>query len=446
MRVQTIVCLVLLAAACCRADIINLTDGTKVEGKIRKTSDGWAVTQKDGTVVSVDADKVASIEASRSPDAISVAEDRLASLRRVAEHLTDLQEIINRYQKFIADLGDQKVVAEAQADLKIWQVRADKGMVKLGDKWITSEEREQRREQAQSEAIPAKDLIANYKYKDASKILSQAVLDDPECATAWYLQGVLLYKQDQVQAARKAFEAANQVIPDHAPTLNNLAVIAWRQKQFVIAMNYYDRAMMAAPVAKEILDNVAEALNVVPPENQKAPVVLQGVKLFAEQDTELQKLAAQKGMYRWGATWVTANQLHELKAAEAKIKQQLDALQQQYDAIQMKIGQIDAEIDQNAREMTRLESQATFIDRNGNTIQMPLPQQYYQLKKDNDDLTQQKTPLQAQQQDLRNKAKDIQGGLPVPKYTGTQQLIGVDGTPVRGMVGSSPTTTSSQTN
>src|SRR5215469_7704289 len=103
MRVQTILCLVLLAAACCRADIINLTDGTKVEGKIRKTSDGWAVTQKDGTVVNVDADKVASIEASRSPDAISVAEDRLASLRRVAEHLTDLQDIISRYQKFIGD-------------------------------------------------------------------------------------------------------------------------------------------------------------------------------------------------------------------------------------------------------------------------------------------------------------------------------------------------------
>jgi tetratricopeptide (TPR) repeat protein len=446
MRVWTVLCLVLVAAGWCRGDVINLTDGTKVEGKIHKTSEGWAVTQKDGSVVNVDADKVASIEASRSPDAVSVAEDRLASLRRVAEHLTDLQDIIGRYQRFLADLGDQKVAAEAQADLKIWQDRQERGMVKLGDQWISSEEREKRREQAQSEAIPARDLIANYKYKDAAKILSQAVTDDPECATAWYLQGVLLYKQDQVQGARKSFEAVNQIIPDHAPTLNNLAVIAWRQKSFVVAMNYYDHAMMAAPVAKEILDNVAEALNVVPPENRKAPVVLEGVKLFAEQDTELQKLAAQKGMYRWGATWVTASQLQELKAAEAKIKQQLDALQQQFDAIQMKIGQIDGEIDQNNREMTRLQSQSIFIDRNGNTIQMPLPDQYYQLKKDNDSLAQQKEPLAAQQQDLRNKAKDIQGGLPVPKYTGTQQLIGVDGTPVRGTMGSSPTTTASQAN
>ena len=69
MRVWAVLCLVMLAAGWCRADIINLTDGTKVEGKIRKSADGWTVTEKDGTVVTVDADKVASIEASRSPDA-----------------------------------------------------------------------------------------------------------------------------------------------------------------------------------------------------------------------------------------------------------------------------------------------------------------------------------------------------------------------------------------
>jgi hypothetical protein len=150
----------MLAVGWCRADIINLTDGTKVEGKIRKSADGWTVTEKDGTVVTVDADKVASIEASRSPDAVSVAEDCLASLRRVAEHLTDIQDIIGRYQRFIADLGDQKVAAEAQDDLKVWQDRVDKGMVKLGDQWISSDEREKRRTQAQAEALPARDFTA----------------------------------------------------------------------------------------------------------------------------------------------------------------------------------------------------------------------------------------------------------------------------------------------
>src|SRR5579872_6183980 len=179
---------VLLFASCLRADVVILTDGSQVEGKIRKTTDGWAVTKSDGSVVIVDADKVASIQATRTADPVSVAKDRLESLRRVAGHSTDPQDIITRYKKFISEAGDVTVAADAQKDLEVWQDRLDKGMVKLGDQWITSDERERRRNLAQSEALPAKDLIAAYRYKEADKILQQAILDDPECATALYLQ------------------------------------------------------------------------------------------------------------------------------------------------------------------------------------------------------------------------------------------------------------------
>jgi Flp pilus assembly protein TadD len=446
MRVILAVIAVLLAGSWVSAEIVNLTDGTQLEGKIQKTSDGWTVTKSDGTVVAVDADKVASIEAIPTSNAVSIAKDRLESLRRVASHSLNVQDIINRYQIFIAQSGDPSVAAEAQKDLAVWQDRQDKGMVKLGDQWITADERERRRAAAETEALPAKDLIANYRYKDAGTLLQQAIIDDPQSAPALYLRGVLLYKQDQVMQARKSFEAVIPLVPDHAPTLNNLAVIAWRQKSFVVAMNYYDQAMMSAPVAKEILDNVAEALNVVPSENQAAPVVLQAVKLFAEQDAVLQKLAAMKGMYRWGATWVTAKQLEELKADEARVKQQLAALQQQSDAFQQKLSQIDAQIAQNKVEMDRLSAQSIFIDRNGNTIQMPLPDQYYALKRDNDSLTAQKQPFLQQQSDLRNKAKDVQAQIPVPRFTGVQQIIGVDGTPVHDTAGSDATTVPSQAN
>jgi len=319
-------------------------------------------------------------------------------------------------------------------------------MVKLGDAWITQEERERRRSQAETEAAPAKDLIDNYRYKEAAKILQQAIIDDPQSAPGLYLQGVLMYKQDQVGKARQSFEAVLPLIPDHAPTLNNLAVIAWRQKSFVVAMKYYDLAMMSAPVAKEILDNVAEALNVVPPENQAAPVVLQAVKLFAEQDAILQKLAATQDMYRWGATWVTSKQLEELKADEARVKQQMDAIQQQIDAIQLKLGQMDAEIDANQREMDRLSAQSIYVDRNGNTIQVPLPDQYYALKRNNDSLTAQKQPLLQQQNDLRGKMNDLQSQIPVPKFTGVQQIIGVSGTPTHDPTSAATTAPSNPSN
>ena len=424
------VIIVLLAGNWLSAEIVNLSDGTQVEGKIHKTGDGWTVTKSDGTVVTVSADKVVSIEASVNTSPGSVANDRLESLRRVADHSVDVQDIINRYQKFIAQSGDVSVASEAQKDLAVWQDRQEKKMVKLGDQWITPGERERRRAAAETEAAPARDMIANYRYKDAGKLLQQAILDDPQSAPALYLQGVLLYKQDQVSQSRRSFESVIKLVPDHAPTLNNLAVIAWRQKSFVIAMNFYDQAMMSAPVAKEVLDNVAEALNVVPSENQAAPVVLQAVKLFAEQDTTLQKVAAAQGMYRWGATWVTAKELEELKADEARVKQQLAALQLQIDAVQQKVTQIGDAINQNQVQMDRLSAQSVIIDRNGNTIQLPLPDQYYALKRDNDALTAQRQPLLQQQNDLRNRSRDVQSQIPVPKFTGVQQIIGVDGMPV----------------
>ncbi|MGD0463637.1 MAG: hypothetical protein ABSB74_14215 [Tepidisphaeraceae bacterium] len=446
MRFLPLLMIFLFAAVTVHADVINLTDGTKVEGKIQRTSDGWTVTQKDGTVQTVSADKVASIEASRGAQEVSVSEDRLASLRRVAEHLSDIQDIVSRYQKFVQQTGDQAVAAEANKDLRLWQERLDQGLVKLGDGWITIDERQRRQELAQSETMPAKDLIVNYRYKEADKILRQALQDDPECAMAAYLQGVALYNQDQVAQSRKAFEAANQFVPSHAPTLNNLAVIAWRQKSFVVAMNFYDQAMMSAPQTKEILDNVAEALNAVPDENKRAPVVLQAVALFAEQDALLQQAKRQQGLYRWGATWVMAKQLQELKAAEAKVKRELDNLQQQYDALQQQVGQIDSEIGANQREMDRVQASSTYVDRNGNTIQMPLPDVYDQLQRNNQKLAGDKQAIQERQNELKNRAKQVQQEIPVPKFTGMQRIIGVDGAPLRDLPGALPTTTNSQAN
>jgi Flp pilus assembly protein TadD len=446
MKAMAVVVALLFVVASVRADVVNLTDGTKVEGKIQKTSDGWTVTQTDGTVVAVSADKVASIQATRSAEDVSVAEDRLASLRRVADHLSDIPDIVSRYQKFIEQTGDQAVVAEANKDLQMWQGRLEQGLVKLGDRWITADERQRRRELAQSEAMPAADLITNYRYKEADKILQQALEDDPECAAALYLEGVMLYKQDQVSQARNAFEAASQLVPNHAPTLNNLAVIAWRQKSFVVAMNFYDQAMMSTPQAKEILDNVAEAINALPDANKKAPVALRGVELFAEQDALLQATAAQQGMYRWGATWVTAKQLQELKAAEAKVKQKLDDLQQQYDALQQKIGQIDSEMAANQREMDRLEASSTYIDLNGNVVHLPLPEVYFRMQRDNQKLADDKLNLRQQQDELKNRAKQAQQDIPVPKFTGTQRIIGVDAAPLRDLPAGEPTTMASHAN
>ena len=132
-------------AAAVQADIIYLKDGTSVEGKIHMTNDGWSVTKADGTVVNIDGDNVESIEASRGDANQSVAEDRLQSLRAATSHMSDLNDIIDHYQKFIKMTGDPTTLADATKDLQMWQSRLDQGMVKLGDQWISADERNQLR-------------------------------------------------------------------------------------------------------------------------------------------------------------------------------------------------------------------------------------------------------------------------------------------------------------
>src|SRR5690606_9331331 len=127
--------------------------------------------------------------------------------------------------------------------------------------------------------------------------------------------GVVYYRQDQLVPARRAFESVNASIPDHGPTLNNLAVILWRQNQHIGSLNYYDQAMIAAPADREILNNVAEALNALPANYRDNASAKRVLRRFQEQDVQLQAELAKSGLYRWGAAWVNQEQLEELKKA-----------------------------------------------------------------------------------------------------------------------------------
>ena len=431
---------VLAVAVAARGEIVTLDDGTRIEGHIRKTPDGWRITLSDGKTVLVPQEKVASIEVGNPSTRPAAAAEALASLRRAVEHSSDVPAIIKRYEDFIARNTDADVLQQAEQDLALWRQRQDQGLRKFGNDWITPQEQQQRQQLGQREAAQAADLMRQNRNTEADPLLQRALADDPENAAALYLQGVLLYKQDRVTDAKKAFEAANGAAPDYAPTLNNLAVINWRQKSFVAAMGFYDQAMNAAPQMREILDNVAEALHFLPPETRDAPVCRKAVDDFRAQDAALQTAMARQGLFRWGATWVNSAQMRILRDAEARIQKQVDDLSHQADAIDQKIAQIDADIDRNTREMRDLSPDGYIMDSNGTPVQLSMPPRYYDLQRDNEKLQRDKLALQGQQAQLRQKADQVrrqqEQQLPVMQFTGQQQIFGADTAPLRG----SPTT------
>jgi tetratricopeptide (TPR) repeat protein len=260
--------------------------------------------------------------------------------------------------------------------------------------------------------------------------VQQALDADPSNPAALYLRGVMLYSQQQIPAARKAFEAVNGLIIDHAPTLNNLAVVLWRQNQAIPALVYYDQGIAAAPVNRILLDNVAEALAALPDNQRKNAIAVKLFKHFTDQDTQLQSIMARSGMHRWGSSWVDGPTLDRLKAAEKEIKDKLEQLTTDINTARARIVEIGKTINDNNNSMQQMEANSYARDVNNNFIRLPLPGIYYTLQNENAKLDAERTAQEAKIQALFETGKRVKQQMPVPQFSGVQHLIGAEGAPL----------------
>ena len=222
-------------------------------------------------------------------------------------------------------------------------------------------------------------MIKQGRLKEAGAILDRALQIDPQNISLQYLHGVMEYQQELLPAARKAFEAVLVTAADHAPTLNNLAVILWRQKAIVVALGYYDRALLAAPGSRDILDNIAEALNALPKDQRDSAAAKKLVRHFKEQDDALQKKMAELGLYRWGSDWVNEKELKKLTDAENAVKDQIKQMESDFDSVQKRIAVIDQQISAITNEMNLLDSQTYGQDATGRLVRFPYPPLYFTL-------------------------------------------------------------------
>ena len=411
------------------ADVVHLKDGTSVEGEIKRVSDGFLVTGADGHITHVPSDKISGIEVKpiNTPDR---AESRLQSLRRSTETLTDAKQAIDRYQAFIKQNANTDAAREAEKDLEVWRDRQSKGLVRVGDKWVTTKERNAMKAQSIGAAIQIHALMKQNRLKEASAELDKALATDPQNISLLYLRGVLLYDQEKIPLARKAFEPVAAALPDHAPTLNNLAVILWRQKGYLGALTDYDRALMAAPDSHEILDNVAEVLHALTPEQAKSQQAQKLMRHYKELSDTLEKKMAQEGKYRWGSSWVDEKQMKEIEQKQKEVKDQMQKMDAQYAADEQQIQDLDRQAAglKAAIETMQLQSVQTTPD--GHQVQLPLPPAYFQLSQQLAILRQQQGRLESDAKRLQMDAPAIKKKMPEPVYSGIQRIIDADGMPL----------------
>jgi tetratricopeptide (TPR) repeat protein len=416
-----------LAAA---ADTVRLKDGTLLEGSVRRSADGGWVVTSGAKSTSVTVDQIDSIDV--SPAAPATAMVRLASLRRATDNIDDPKEAVVQYQRFVDQNRDPIATAEAKKDLDVWHDRVAKGATRVAGKWVLPDERAKLIEQAAASADLARQYMKQGRTLEAAPLLAAAVAIDPQNVTAQYLTGLLAFDQEKLPVARKAFETVAAAIPNHAPTLTNLAVIQWRQKQYAAAMANFDAAMQAAPVNKSVLDDVAAALQQWPQGTAKPPVVIRAETRFHDQDAKLADRLAPLGLHRVGATWIDIRDGQQAAARQQQADAQLDILAGDFDRSVDRIKQIDQSAAATQDQVHRIEAETLVVDpRSGVQVQLPLPPVYGNLMQDLQRMTRDRAAAVGRLDVIKRQAQVIQSGRLELQGIGILRLIGPEGTPFK---------------
>lgn len=414
------------------ADVLHLKDGSTIEGDVKKADAGWVITLPDGQTTTVSNSNVRSIEAGSSLQPGEPAAG-LASLRRSTESSVNPKSVVERYKRFIAQYSGTPVENEAKNDLALWQDRLDRGLVRIGHLWVSKEDREQIEQHSLQLADQARQKIKQGHWHDAEGLLAEALDANPNSATALYLRALIEYQSGQFVAARKDLETVKLICPDHGPTLNNLGVITARQNRYGESISYFDQAMRSAPF-RTAVDNAAEALHALNDPsrgiNVQKALAQRAATIFEEQNAKLTAQMKEHGLNRWGAKWVTDADLKKLQDAQKEIDDRVAALRADYENTQQQIATIDQRIAGDEASLRQMESDTYRWDIHGSLAVIPLPPAYADVQHEEQSLRTSRQQALAKLDGLKQQAKTLQRQLPVPKYTGTLQMVGADGAPI----------------
>ena len=123
-------------------------------------------------------------------------------------------------------------------------------------------------------------------------------------------------------------------------------------------------------------------------------------------------------------------ELAELEAIQKEIDAAVAVLREEYDDLGRDVQRIDDRIASNETYMRRLAANSVGRDAQGNLVQLPLPPEYYNAQRENEELARERQRLGAPAAQLDQAAARERAKMPRPPYTGRLTPINEDGVPV----------------
>ncbi len=417
-----------LTAATAAGDVLVLDDGTRLSGDVERTARGYKVTAVDGEVTIVKAKRVTRIILGRDNDdeakpADASPAERFDALRRQAETRNDLDAIIADFEAFVRETKDRDVAARAEVELAVWRGRRDRGEIRSGGVWVDPAAQADRYDAARRAIMQA--LQAN------TPAAAEALLNDPLTADAGnYLLGVQALLVDDAPTARRRFQAVRRTLPNHAPTLNNLAAIEANLGRPKFAVWFVSEALKAAPGATDVLDNAAELLHMLP-RGEDVPHADRLHRLFAAQEPSAILRQGERGLLRWGSQWVEADEHARLDTIRRSIQADVDLLRADYDRHAREVRSIETTITSNEAYMRQLDRGRWYFNSAGVLVQGPLPRSFYLYQSRNAGLRAERQDLLQKMNELDRRAREEWKRLPRPLFLGRLKPIGSEGVPVQ---------------
>lgn len=166
------------------------------------------------------------------------------------------------YRLFLA--GDRPTPAQrtaAEARQREWAAMADKGLVRLGERWVPKAEARAAADEATKVVDHALELMRLGNADLAEEELRKAARIDPESGRASFITG-LSYALVAKNATR-AHEQFTDVVrrePDHAAALSNLAVLEVYARRYPTMVDHFRDALSASRDPLPVAENVAWAV------------------------------------------------------------------------------------------------------------------------------------------------------------------------------------------
>jgi len=333
----------LLLATVAWADAtVILKDGRHLRGQVIESGDKVGVATEDGLKL-FRRDEIERIEKDAFGRATPEERKAYRKAERAVQQVGEPAMAVAIWKRYVDGLSpDATLAAEARKQLVGWAEAMKAGKVIWAGGAMTLAERERIKSKAAAQLDKAIQQYHSAEFRQASASLRQVLGDWPDHPGALFYLALVFQKQRQPLEAIRRYRAILDIAPDHVPTINNLAGLDCTRRQFRTGVPLMTRAARLAPDVVAVNDNAFRTMLRI--EDAAMRGFESDVARIRNIAARMESAMRDRGLVRWGTSWVTAEKYRSYKEKNEAIDAQLEGLVAEINVLDEQIAVLKARI------------------------------------------------------------------------------------------------------